>query len=291
MTRLAIRHETFYEYENPVAFGTHRLLLRPRDSHAVRLVDATLTVSPPGEIRWSYDALGNCVCWFTPQGSASRLWILSELTIEAYPAPLAPLPINDPKSTLPVDYDLADRAALAPFLEPAEEAVEGLMPWLRGQMGAPGEPALDFLLRLAWVIRTDFAYEARESEGVQSPAETLQRRAGSCRDFAWLMIEALRRLGLAARFVTGYLHSHGVASARGAGATHAWCEVFLPDLGWMGFDPTNGLAESPDLIPVAISRTPAEAAPVAGTVIGDPGAANLIVSVDVRLAGDLPQAA
>jgi transglutaminase-like putative cysteine protease len=126
---------------------------------------------------------------------------------------------------------------------------------------------------------------------VQSPAVTLARRAGTCRDFAWLMIEGLRRLGFAARFVTGYLHSEGAVASRGEGATHAWCEVFLPDLGWMGFDPTNGLAETSDLIPVAISRTPGEAAPVAGTVIGDPGAAKLIVSVEVRLAGDLPQAA
>jgi transglutaminase-like putative cysteine protease len=96
------------------------------------------------------------------------------------------------------------------------------------------------------------------------------------------MVEGLRRLGYAALFATGYIHSPG-AQIRGAGATHAWCEVFLPDLGWLEFDPTNGLAESPDLIRVAATRTPAQALPVSGAIIGDPGAARLHVSVDVQL--------
>ena len=117
--------------------------------------------------------------------------------------------------------------------------------------------------------------------------------SGTCRDFAWLMVEALRRLGYAARFVTGYLYSprEAVAGVRGAGATHAWCEVFLPELGWTEFDPTNGLAESPDLIPVAVTRTPAEAAPISGAIYGDGGHSELTVHVDVRPAQSLPAAA
>ena len=116
--------------------------------------------------------------------------------------------------------------------------------------------------------------------------------SGACRDFAWLMVESLRRLGYAARFVTGYLYSPGAgATVRGAGATHAWCEVFLPELGWTEFDPTNALAESPDLIPVAMTRTPVEAAPVSGAIYGDGGQSNLTVHVDVRPAQSLPAAA
>jgi transglutaminase-like putative cysteine protease len=115
--------------------------------------------------------------------------------------------------------------------------------------------------------------------------------AGTCRDFAWLMVEGLRRLGYAARFVSGYLYSPGHSGVRGAGATHAWCEVFLPDLGWTEFDPTNGLAESADLIPVAMTRTPAEAIPVSGAIIGDAGPSDLTVHVDVRPADSLPAAA
>jgi len=174
---------------------------------------------------------------------------------------------------------------LAPFMAPATEDIQGLMPWLRSQLGAPGEPAMAFLMRLTRVIHENFEYLAREAEGVQSPAQTLNYRSGTCRDYAWLMVEALRHLGYAARFVTGYLYSASVAQVRGAGATHAWVQVFLPDLGWLEFDPTNGVAESPDLIPIAAARTPDEAAPISGTVLGDPGFSRLSVRVDVRLEG------
>lgn len=290
MTRLTIRHETRYDYERPVSFGPHRLLVRPRDSHAVRILDASLTFSPPGETRWVYDALGNSVCWYTPRGSATRLSIVSDVVIELYPAPLARLPITDPSSAAPVDYDLHDRAALAPFMSPQTPDVQGLMPWLRGQIGPSGEPAMDFLLRLTWVIHESFAYRARIDEGTQSPAQTLSCMSGTCRDFAWLMVESLRRLGYAARFVTGYLRSTGDA-LRGSSATHAWCEAFLPDIGWIAFDPTNGLAESPDLIPVAVSLTPAEAAPIGGSVIGNPGQSRLSVDVNVAYAAPATAAA
>jgi transglutaminase-like putative cysteine protease len=285
MTRFSIRHETQYDYERPVSFGPHRLLVRPRDSHAIRIISADLTLSPPGATRWTLDALANSVCHFTPKGEACSLRIVSDLTIERYPAPLDLFPVRDPRSAAPVDYALGDRAVLAPFMAPASEDIHGLMPWLRGQIGPSGEPAMDFLLRLTWIIHQSFDYRAREEEGVQSPAETLRRGSGTCRDYAWLMVEALRHLGYAARFVTGYLYSPRAAEVRGAGATHAWVQVFLPDLGWLEFDPTNGVAESPDLIPVAVARTPEEAAPISGTVGGDPGGAKLTVHVDVRFEG------
>jgi YD repeat-containing protein len=283
MSRFTIRHETRYDYDNAVAFGPHSLLLRPRDSHAIRLHSANLTLSPPGETRWSYDALGNCVCRFTPQGEATSFSVVSELVLERFPAPIDLYPVRDPQSAMPVDYALTDRIALAPFMTPTSDDIEGVLPWLRDQLGAIGEPAMAFLLRLTQHICGHFDYQAREAEGVQTPAQTLAFRSGSCRDYAWLMVEALRHVGFAARFVTGYLYSAGIADVRGAGATHAWAEVFLPDLGWLQFDPTNGIAESPDLIAVAAARTPAEAAPVAGTIIGNPGGSRLTVAVDVRL--------
>jgi transglutaminase-like putative cysteine protease len=150
---------------------------------------------------------------------------------------------------------------------------------------------MDFLLRLTRVIHDDFAYQAREAEGVQTPAQTLRLSSGSCRDYAWLMVEALRHVGYAARFVTGYLYSPAHAKVRGAGATHAWAQVFLPDLGWLEFDPTNGVAESPDLIPIAVARIPEEAAPISGTLHGRPGASKLTVAVDVRRDDTEPAAA
>lgn len=292
MSRLTIRHETRYTYERPVSFGPHRLLIRPRDSHAIRVEDASLSFSPPGLTRWTYDALGNSVCWLAPEGEAQALTIVNELVIERFPAPLEALLVKDPQTAMPIVYEPVDRAVLAPFMEPVAEDTGGvLLAWLRAHLGDPNEPALDFLLRLNRRIHEEFHYDARFEEGVQEPGQTVSSGKGTCRDFAWLMVEALRRLGYAARFVTGYLYSPRHAEVRGAGATHAWCEVFLPDLGWTEFDPTNGLAESADLIPVAVARTPAEAAPVSGVILGDGGRSELVVHVDVRLAGSLPAAA
>jgi YD repeat-containing protein len=292
MARFCIRHETLYTYERPVSFAAHRLLLRPRDSHAIRVVEAVLTVSPPGEIRWLYDALGNSVCQFTPRGESTALSIRSDLTIERFSAHLSDLQVEDPQTATPIVYPAADRAVLAPFIEPATEDAEGdLLKWLREQVGSPHEPALEFLLRLNQTIHDRFDYQARDIGAAQEPSHTVKLGGGTCRDFAWLMVEALRRLGYAARFVTGYLYSPGPGDMRGAGATHAWCEVFLPALGWREFDPTNALAESPDLIPVAVARTPAEAAPISGAIYGDGGQAGLAVHVDVRPAETLREAA
>lgn len=286
MARLSIRHQTIYTYERPVRFAEHRLLVRPRDSHAIRVLDAHLTLSPPGETRWLYDALGNSVCRFTPGSPGRTLSIVSDLTIERFPAALTRRHITDPQTVTPIVYGSADRAVLTPFLEPVSEDPQGhLLSWLREQMGSTREPALDFLLRLNRTIHDGFDYIARDQGAAQDPGHTVAMRSGTCRDFAWLMVEALRRLGYAARFVTGYLYSplagEGSGGMRGAGATHAWCEVFLPDLGWTEFDPTNALAESPDLIPVAVTRTPLEAAPVSGAIYGDGGASELRVQVDV----------
>jgi transglutaminase-like putative cysteine protease len=291
MTRLLIRHETVYDYAQPVGFSPHRLLVRPRDSHALRIIDASLELSPPGETRWVYDAMGNCVCWFTPHGEANQLRIVSNLTLDRFPAPLALIEPDDPRSTLPIVYELSDRLVLAPFMTPMTEDPEGkLLSWLRGRMDQADEPVMDFLTRLNGSIHQEFSYATRYDEGVQAPSETLSLGAGACRDLAWLMVESLRVLGFAALFVTGYLYSPG-AEVRGAGATHAWCQVFLPSLGWLEFDPTNGIVESSDLIQVAATRSPAEAAPVAGSLIGAPGNSTLNVSVDVRMDQEAPAAA
>jgi len=292
MARLCIRHESFYAYEKPVSFAAHRLLVRPRDSHAIRVVDAVLTVSPPGETRWLYDALGNSVCSFTPGGESTALSIVSELVIERFPAALSDPTIEDPQTTTPIVYTPADRTVLAPFIEPATADADGdLLKWLRGQVGSPHEPALEFILRLNQAIHDSFEYQGRDLGVAQEPPQTVKVGAGACRDFAWMMVESLRRLGYAARFVTGYVYCPSYGTIRGAGATHAWCEVFLPDLGWTELDPTNALAESPDLIPVAVARTPLEAAPISGAIYGDPGQTSLAVHVDVRAADSLPAAA
>lgn len=291
MGRLRILHETRYYYERPVGFGPQRLMIRPRDSHALRIVEASLRLFPPGDTRWSYDANGNCICTFQPNGKADAMRVASELIIDRYPAPLVPQRIENPDTLTPIVYSREDRATLEPFIAPVTDDPDAvLLRWLRGLASPKDEPALAFLLRVNDLIHQQFAYQSREEEGVQTPVETLEKRSGACRDLAWLMVEGLRRLGYAALFATGYIHSPNT-EIRGAGATHAWCEVFLPDLGWLEFDPTNGLAESPDLIRVAATRTPAQALPVSGAIIGDPGKSRLQVSVDVRIIDEIGRAA
>jgi transglutaminase-like putative cysteine protease len=284
MTRLSIRHETTYRYGRPVGFGPQRLMVRPRDSHADRLVDASLWLSQPGDTRWMYDALGNCICWYHPQGEAGELSIVSNLVMERYPAPLPML--ADPHTAVPITYGIADRMVLEPFILPATDVDTVVQGWIQAHMSRPGEPALAYLTRLTRAIHGEFRYAARDEAGTQIPSITISTGQGTCRDFAWLMIEVLRRLGYAARFVTGYLYSPRLdrpdaePGRLGAGSTHAWCEAFLPALGWVEFDPTNGLAESPDLIRVASTRMPEP--PISGAIVGDPGSCEMSVKVEVR---------
>jgi transglutaminase-like putative cysteine protease len=281
MTRLSIRHETRYLYPFPVAFGPWRLIMRPSDSHALRLVEARLELTPPGATQWAYDAYGNSVCVFQPQSESNVLSVVNHLVLDRFPNPLPTPPRDDPASTLPILYDAMDRAVLQPFMTPATNDQDiGWEDWLRSFMQSGDTLAMDLLKRINSAIHAQFSYGERYDEGVQSPATTIRLGTGTCRDFAWLMIESVRRLGFAARFVTGYLYAPN-ANNLGGGATHAWCEIFLPRLGWLEFDPTNGLTESQDLIRVASTRTPEEALPMTGAIFGS-ATATMEVRVDVR---------
>jgi transglutaminase-like putative cysteine protease len=141
-------------------------------------------------------------------------------------------------------------------------------------------------------FRDGFNYQAREAEGTLAPAQTLHARSGTCRDYAWLMIEALRRLGFAARFVSGYIYDAaldgGEIGMAGSGATHAWVQVFLPGAGWMNYDPTNHINAGFDLIPVALARHPAQAVPLAGSWLGSSeDGLGMSVRVEVHKLGDV----
>ncbi len=277
MSRLRIRHESVYAYDRPIRLGEWRLMMRPTDSHAVRVLDAGLALSPAGQTLWTSDVYGNSVCRYTPGAASDRLSVVSTLLIERFPAPL----IARHSSPATIAYTPDERAALTPFMTPALPAARAHLDWLQGRLPYRDEQAIDYLQRINSDIHAAFTYGVREEEGTQSPEETIASGSGTCRDFAWLMIETVRRQGYAARFVSGYLYAPA-AALRGAGATHAWCEIYLPDMGWLEFDPTNGLAESPDLIRVAATRLPSEASPMSGVVEGDAQAA-LTVNVAVTL--------
>ncbi len=288
MSRLAITHETRYEYDREVSLGEWRLMLRPTDSHALRVVSADLQFSPEGSTRWAYDAFGNSVCYLNFAAPTSVVSVKSHLVVDRFPNPVVETPVAEVQTRMPVLYDTSDLFALAPLIRPVtEDRDDVLRRWIRSDVLVADESALELLGRLNRQIHDGFAYNARYEEGVQAPDQTLVMKSGTCRDFAWLMIETARRLGFAARFASGYVGAADGAPV-GGGSTHAWCEVFLPSLGWVEFDPTNALTESPDLIRVASTRTPEEASPMRGTIFGDAASA-LYVSVDVR--PELPEPA
>ncbi len=288
--RMTVRHSTRYAYAAPVTFGEHRLMLRPRDSHDIRLVSATLATSPPATLRWVHDVFGNSIAFATFAEPADALAITSELVIERYALDRPPAVLDAAAARYPFVYGPDERADLGRLLDPHHPDPGGqLLEWARGFVAGAGTDTLALLADINLGIKNGFAYAARDEEGTQTPLETIARGAGTCRDFALLMVEALRALGIGARFVSGYLYDPaldgGDDGTTGAGATHAWVDVYLPGAGWVEYDPTNGLVGATSLIRVAVAREPTQAIPIAGSFTGN-GGDYLGMSVEVSVTAD-----
>lgn len=287
MKLLTVRHATIYRYAAPVTFGQHRLMLRPRDSHDLRLVGAELALSPPGNIRWMHDVFGNSVALVDFSVPAAELSIVSTLTIERYGLARLEFRIAPEAENYPFMHSADDRTDLGRLRErhyPDRGEVEE---WARQFVIETPANTFNLLATMNGAIRGSFEYRAREEEGTQTPVETIERKSGTCRDYALLFIEAARALGFGARFVSGYLYDpalDGGDALQGAGATHAWAEIYLPGAGWIEFDPTNGLVAGENLIRVAVTRDPAQAVPIAGSFAGE--GAYLGMNVEVTVAAE-----
>lgn len=282
MPHVRVRHATEYEYRRPIQPRTHRLMLRPRDSFDLRLRSATLSVSPPAaRTRWAHDVFGNTVCYLDwDETATSLLRIVSNLELDHFPSP-RDLPLDPRAVQYPFAYPDSELADLAPFLARHSPDPDGavaawasrFLPAADGT-GTGRTGTLEMLAAMTAGIRAGFSYAMREAEGTQTAPETLRLGSGACRDFALLMMEALRSLGLAARFVSGYLYreEQGQASELlGGGATHAWVAVYLPGAGWIEYDPTNGLIAGRNLVRISSARSPEQAIPVAGSYEGSAG--------------------
>ncbi len=293
MPLLSITHHTDYHYARPVAFGEHRVMLRPSDGHDLRLLESTLVITPqPASLRWIHDVFGNSVAIASFGERAKRLSFESTAVVEHHPIEAFALTPDDRAFFYPFLYEEDEYPDLEPFIRPHYGDPDGqLSTWARGflDVGA-ATPTFDILSRMTHGIRDGFRYRRRHAHGTQHPLDTLQTGSGTCRDFALLMIEALRRLGIAARFVSGYLfvHGDGAGSHVGGGSTHAWVQVYLPSAGWIEFDPTNGIIGNRDLIRVAVARDPYQAIPLHGSYLGG---ADEFLRMDVRIkvapAGDV----
>jgi len=293
-----IVHTTVYRYASPVTFGEHRVMFRPRDSHDQRVLATDLQVSPDATIRMIQDPHSNSVALVTPLGPAEELKITCSFTIEHAQSPFPELQLSPAALIFPFAYSVEERFDLEHYMRPHHDDPEGVLThWARQFIRTDGPTGTrDMLLNMNQFIRDHFGYAQRDEEGTQTPLETIQLGTGSCRDFALLMMEAVRRLGVAARFVSGYLYDPALDSGGddggtetvGAGVTHAWLQAYLPGAGWVTFDPTNNLLGGNQLIRVGVARDPSQASPISGSWYGAANAyLGMTATVQVRrLPGD-----
>jgi len=273
-----ITHTTRYRYAQPVRLAEHRVMFRPRDSHDLRVLATDLQVEPPArEIRLVQDAYSNSVAVLQPQSPSAELTLVSKFTVEHTGSRTLDLPLAAHAECYPFLYSDEESVALQHYLKPWYDDPTGeLAQWARGFINADGPTgSRDLLVAMTARIRDTMLYLARFDEGVQTPYDTLRLQSGTCRDFATLMIEAVRCLGYAARFVSGYLYTPWLdadeSERQGVGSTHAWLQVYLPGAGWLPFDPTNNLVGGTDLIRVGVARHASLASPVSGSWEGFPG--------------------
>jgi transglutaminase-like putative cysteine protease len=271
MSNLTVRHLTVYRYSEPVSLGEHRMMFRPRESHDLRLLTSSLEITPhPANVRWLHDAFDNSVAIASFTGSTTELRFDSTISLEHVETSLPDYPLEEHAQTYPFHYsedELSDLCGALTHHYPPDQVGN----WVKQFLNSSGITGTMSLLRsLTLGIRKDFLSTRRSEKGVQSPDETLECRRGSCRDFAILMMEAVRSLGLAARFVSGYIFMPGVKDGGmvGGGATHAWMQVYLPGTGWLDFDPTNSIVGNRNLIRVAVAWDPKQVLPLWGTYTG-----------------------
>jgi transglutaminase-like putative cysteine protease len=275
MPRVRVEHTTIYRYAAPVRLTDHRLMLRPHDSHDLRLNDATLGFTPPAaQLRWAHDVFGNSICFVDFAGARTdTLRIVSTLDLEHFPTQTG-VKLDPAAEIYPFRYAVEEMPDLAPLMaRQTPDPQRALDAWARRFLARSGPTrTLPLLAAMTEAIKTDFTYEARDAEGTNSPLVTLATHHGACRDLALLMMEAARTLGFAARFISGYVYDAALVDSAdpvvGGGASHAWCAIYLPGAGWVEFDPTNGLIAGRNLIRVSVARTPEQAVPVSGGFIG-----------------------
>ena len=273
MPTLSIKHITTYQYRKPVAFGEHRMMLRPRNGYDQSLIDAKLVITPtPISIRLTQDAFGNHLDIARFADRAMELRFESTIRLDHSHADIHDQDIEESARTYPFSYGAEEMPDLVRFVERQFADPDSLVEqWTRSflRKDRPTD-TLKFLINLTHGINRTFKHVRRHEKGIQAPPQTLELGSGSCRDLAMLMIEAVRSLGIAARFVSGYLHipSDDDGGYVGGGNTHAWAQVYLPGPGWIDFDPSNGIVGNRDLVRVAVVGDPRQAIPLHGTFAG-----------------------
>ncbi|MDX2287828.1 MAG: transglutaminase family protein [Hyphomicrobiaceae bacterium] len=271
--QVALTHKTSYTYDRLVTMGPQVIRLRPAPHCRTRILSYSLTLAPADHfINWQQDPFGNFLARVVLNEPTEAFSVTVDLVAEM-------------TALNPFDFFIEESARAFPFVYPAQLktdllpylAAEPPEPQLAAYLAALGQPkdinTIDLVVAVNQMVQRDIGYLIRMEPGVQTPEETLLKRSGSCRDSSWLLVHILRHLGLAARFVSGYLIQlkPDVKPLEGPGGAdvdftdlHAWTEVYLPGAGWVGLDPTSGLLASEGHIPLAATPSPSTAAPISG---------------------------
>jgi transglutaminase-like putative cysteine protease len=287
MRRIDIEHITKYQYSEPVQFLPHKLYVRPREGHDIRIESSSLSITPAFDIDWQRDLFGNSVAIVKFREGGALLEIVSRVVVQHYADQSAPFSLAENACQFPFHYDPNEQIDLSPYqmsVFPQDFAAVGA--WLNDvwNIGARVD-TVTLLNKINEKVASTIGYVVRAEPGVQSPNTTLTLGKGSCRDTATLFIEACRFCGLASRFVSGYLVSN--AAVEDQATTHAWSEVYLPGTGWLGFDSTSGQIVGGDHIAVAVHRHPEVIPPVSGQFIGPPKVkGEMLVEVHVNILGE-----
>ncbi len=278
--KVALEHRTSYTFDRLVELHPHVIRLRPAPHSRTPIEAYSLTVEPAGHfINWQQDAFGNFLARLVFPDRARTLTITVGLIADLKVINPFDFFIEDYAETFGFEYPKALLEDLKPYLRPVDEADEGSGPgelvkaWVSNFTVPPGTRTIDYLVALNRAVNADVGYSVRMEPGVQTPDVTLRTGIGSCRDSAWLLVSVLRQLGLAARFVSGYLVqlTSDVQALDGpSGPTadftdlHAWAEAYIPGAGWIGLDPTSGLFAGEGHIPLSATPHPESAAPITG---------------------------
>ena len=280
---IAIEHRTTYRFDRSTHLFPHVLRLRPAAHSRTPILSYSLQVAPVEHfVNWQQDPFGNYLARLVFPEPTRELDIVVDLLADMTVVNPFDFFVEESATHYPFEYDPQLRGDLEPYLRPATEHTPLLDTWVRGvqtellhaSAGSTARPGIaDFLVDLNRRLYNDVAYSVRMEPGVQAPDETLDRAIGSCRDTGWLLVEVLRRFGLAARFVSGYLVqlTSDVKALDGPDGPatdftdlHAWAEVYVPGAGWIGLDPTSGLFAGEGHIPLACTPHPVSAAPITG---------------------------
>lgn len=283
--RVRLTHTTRYRYDRAVRLGPQLIRLRPAPHTAAKIEDYSLTIVPEMHyLHWQQDAYANYQARVLVPDLTEQFEMRVVCTANLLPVNPFDFYIEPHAEQIPFHYFDRDGLGLAPYLlvEPSSQQTQGCFYDFFSSVVSSRLPTIEFLVELNRRVQRELTYVVREEPGIQSPEETLSKGSGSCRDLAWLEIQVLRRLGLAARFVSGYWIQ---SESPHASELHAWTEVYVPGAGWIGLDPTAGMLAGHGHIPLACAPEPSGAAPIEGSL----EACGVLLDHDIQVSAlDLP---